>query len=225
VAAVLGTAALSMGEARYRLPFDGVLILCAASLVTVGQNSEDRGGTPDARAAAAPAPASLRVFAAVAGAAVLGVTGVALASSAAFGVLPALARMAERRPTAADATIRPAADFSSPRSSRSAWNASGNHVFACAASCRELRLAFPALEHATGLEVSLDNNDRYELVFYRGDAAVARANVDPHPTAPGLRVEQIAIPPVASTGGFDAVGVRPLYGDGSYSLGHLVLRP
>jgi hypothetical protein len=222
VAAVLGSAALSMGEARYRLPFDGVLILCAASLVTTGS-----AGQPEARApsGAGAGRMSLRVFAAIAVAAALGTTGVALASSTTMGVLPALARVAERLPVAADATRRPAADFSSPRAAGSAWNADGNHVFSCAPTCRELRLALPALAHAPALELSVDNNDRYELLFYRGDTAVARANVDPHPTAPGLRVAEVQVPAAAVAGGFDAVGVRPLYGDGRYSLGHLVLRP
>jgi hypothetical protein len=46
-------------------------------------------------------------------------------------------------------------------------------------------------------------------------------NIDSHPVAPGLRVDTIPVPKPA--GGFDAVGVRPLYGDGNYSVGHLRL--
>jgi hypothetical protein len=217
VAAVLATAALSMGEARYRLPFDGVLILCAASLVT----------DVDGRSWSAPIPAtrvSPWLFAVVAMTALGGAAIVAVASSTHGHALGALARLVERAPKAAVPVIRRAADeLSSPRAPGSAWDAPGNEVFRCAPRCGELRVIFPERERATALELSLDNNDRYEVVFYRGDELLAASNVDARPVAPGLRVEQLAIPPLAAELGFDAIGVRPLYGDGVYSLGHLRL--
>jgi hypothetical protein len=226
VAAMLGTAALSMGEARYRLPFDGVLILCAASLVAGGGGALGapmRGATA-LRASMRPGRAPLWLFGIVAAAAVAGAATVAVASSLRWHALGALERHAGHRLTwSVDTTRRPAADFSTPRAPESPWDADGNHVFACSPACAELRLTYPQPRHARSVELSLDNNDRYRVIFYLGDRPLAEGNVDARPGKPGLRVEERAIPPAANAAGFDSIGVLPLYGDGVYALGHLRL--
>jgi hypothetical protein len=222
VGAVLGTAALSMGEARYRLPFDGVFILCAASLVGEAGGRRDHA---DARAAPAPdrSRPPWRRLAAVGIGAFAAVAGVGIASRTGGHALGALSHLVEgHRDAAPDAVARPAADFAAPRAAGTAWDAPGNFVFACAPGCGELRLGLPLLTRARAVEASFDNNDRYQIVFYSGRTSVARANVDARSTSPGLRVETIDVPEAARAG-FDSVAVRPLYGDGSYSVGHLRL--
>jgi hypothetical protein len=213
VAAVLGTAALSMGEARYRLPFDGVLIVCAASLIA---------GGPDERPTTARGPGWS--FGIVGAATVACVALVAVASFPRGHALAALERFAGRwSSSSANATRRLAADFSTPRAPESAWDAAGNHIFECAPGCTELRLTYPERQHAKSVELSLDNNDRYRVVFYRDEHALADVNVDARPEAPGLRVETSVVPALVAAEGFDSIGVRPLYGDGSYALGHVRL--
>ncbi|HEX4404861.1 MAG TPA: hypothetical protein VH560_08540 [Polyangia bacterium] len=212
VVALLATAAMSMGEARYRVPFDGVLILGAASFGARG-----RGAFEAASAPAAPRP---WVFAVTATMTIVGVVVVGVvASPHAAG----LARVASHLPSARTTIVRPVTDFGAPRQAGSAWDAPGNFVFSCDPTCPELKLTYSARAQAAFFELSLDNNDRYRIVFYAAGRALADVDIDPRPTAPGIRIETRPVPAAAFAAGFDAIGVRPLYGDGAYSLGHLRL--
>jgi hypothetical protein len=218
VASLLATAALSMGEARYRVPFDGVLILGAAALVAGHRGAF--GGPAHGRAATR---AWSWAFAAAAALTTVGVVVVGVVASPGAHALGALAEVVGHAPRAATTILRPATDFGARREAGSAWNAEGNFVFSCLPTCPELRLTYGARTRAASFELSLDNNDRYRVVFYAGGRARADVDISPHPTRPGLRVETRAVPTPAATEGFDAIGVRPLYGDGAYALGHLRL--
>ena len=69
--------------------------------------------------------------------------------------------------------------------------------------------------------MSLDDNDRYRVTFYRQDVALAHVDV-PREQRGGMRVATIDVPAAASVG-YDAVGILPLYGDRLYALGHFRL--
>src|SRR5450432_277930 len=112
VGAILGTAALSMGEARYRLPFDGVLILCAASLVADRDRRATTGAAEPAPTPGRPSRWSAWRFALVSLGALAATTVIAVAASPRARSLGALQRLVERLPPAsADAVVRPASDF------------------------------------------------------------------------------------------------------------------
>ena len=217
VASLLVTAAMSMGEARYRVPFDGVLILGAASLVA---GRESVFGGPDV-----PAASRTRswFFVAAAAMTIVGGVVVGVVANPRAGGLGAIANAVGHEPHGVTTIVRPATNFGTRREAGSAWNAEGNFVFSCRPTCPELRLTYDARTRAASFELSLDNNDRYRVVFYAAGRALADVDIDPHPTGPGVRVETRAVPASALAEGFDAIGVRPLYGDGAYALGHLRL--
>jgi hypothetical protein len=212
VGGLLVTSALSLGEARYRFPFDGLFMIAAGSVLLREPIAGGREQT-DRRAALAGVivPASL---------AIAGLVLITAVAHPAFGVGPRLVgRLSPAAPTA-PVDVRPAAAFAAARADHTAWNATGTYRFACRMTCPELRLAFDAVQTARAIELSVDNNDRYRVTFYRD--GIARGHIDA-PRAdgdPGLRVVRLAVPEEAAHG-YDTVGVWPLYGDGSYALGHL----
>jgi hypothetical protein len=211
---MLLVAAASLGEARYRLPFDGALILFASLAYT-------RLG-PRPR----PAPGSSRP-AALATAAVACSLAAALLAATAHPQLRLAARLSTlvgrpgRRPPAAD--TRPLAEFATPRPEKTAWDAPQNFVFSCRRSCPELRLEMAEVSHAARVEVSSDYNDHYELVFYRDQQAVGAVTWGAFEVGGGLKVVTRDVP-ASARAGFNSLGVRPLYGDSRYSVGHVRLK-
>ncbi|HVJ17692.1 MAG TPA: hypothetical protein VM686_19860 [Polyangiaceae bacterium] len=213
--AVAGVAAFSLGEPRYRIPFDGILITMAAAmfagvrsgaLAKVGPSLERY-----TRPAVALAGATMAAMAAL----------VITMSHPALGVGRWLSSSLPVASFVAKPTLSDAAEHTRVRAAGSQWDKAGNHVFTCRPHCSELRLGFHAPQSTKSVEVSVDSNDRYLVTFYRNETLLARTEV-PVRNVSGMRVERLTVPAVAS--GFDAVGVLPLYGDGSYSLGHLLAR-
>ena len=205
---VLLSAALSMGEPRYRIPFDGVLIVLAATLYT---RSEPLlfAHEPIAR----HAKIVLGVASALAGALLLVVIGVSHPAIRAA----ASARASLPTPSARSSELRPAKDFDRVVGVNSAWDGPGNYRFPCVAGCGELRLGFGATERAPLLELTLDHNDAYLLRFIRHGRDVGSHRIPPR-SSRGMRSELVSVPPTAREG-FDQIALLPLYGDGRYSLG------
>ena len=210
VLAVMVVAAGSLGEPRYRYPFDGILIAFAGMVLL--------------RVAPAAQPAATRTRHLALG--LGGVASIALATAAVIAVVSHPAAQTAR-PVAATASVsepplrREAGAFARPVAGGSLFDAPGNHLFHCEAACTELRLTFPDVEQARFAEVSLDDNDRYRVTFYRQDVALAHVDV-PREQRGGMRVATIDVPAAASVG-YDAVGILPLYGDRLYALGHFRL--
>jgi hypothetical protein len=71
--------------------------------------------------------------------------------------------------------------------------------------------------------VSADHNDRYEVVFYRNGRDVGRIAWGVILGPDGLKTVQSDVPLSAQSGGYDTLAIRPLYGDGKYSVGHVRL--
>ena len=74
----------------------------------------------------------------------------------------------------------------------------------------------------SAIDISLDNNDRYEVTLY-GASGTKRLELGPSTTPPiGLaRYEPTLEPPLR---GVTKITLRALEGDSAYSMGHLVLR-
>jgi arabinofuranosyltransferase len=111
-------------------------------------------------------------------------------------------------------------EVAAPKAEGTLWNQAGNFRFRAAGV--EVELEKPT--RARRLEVSLDGNDDYELLFIDGTVRVARLPVPARPAPEGgLAVHVIEVPEPAVNEGYDAVLIRPLRGDNAYVLGHLRL--
>lgn len=96
------------------------------------------------------------------------------------------------------------------------WNAVGNvKLFGFGVA-----IDFGGPVKAKSLEISLDGNDRYLLVFQNQGRDLAELDLAPSAKT-GLVVHQLKVPPTAR--GFDRLLVIPSEGDQRYGLGHLRL--
>ncbi|MFT3837732.1 MAG: hypothetical protein QM723_12135 [Myxococcaceae bacterium] len=209
-------ACATLGEARYRLPFDLVLIVFAARAYsrTAGQGDRTPARAPACTLAiSAPALATLTL----------------LLSAVAHPQLKLAARLSgvARRLSAPATQAATLADLSTRRAPGTPWDTPGVQSFVCRVSaCPELRISLPSRSNAPAIEVSGDHNDRYRVTFYRGGNRVSATGWGISESAPaGLQPARITVPEAARAGGFDAVGVQPMYGDGRYAVGHLSLLP
>ena len=89
-----------------------------------------------------------------------------------------------------------------------------------------LRIVLGRITHAPRLEISLDNNDDYLVVFVVSTSEQGEQVVKAQPIAMGgLNIYQVNVPSAAVESGFDQILVIPMRGDGVYGLGHLRLSP
>lgn len=89
-----------------------------------------------------------------------------------------------------------------------------------------LEITMPELTRAAWLEISLDGNDRYQVVYYQGDRELA---VEIIPTAylpdpGGISTRRLPVPAKAASAGFDRMRLFPYAGGAPYCLGTLVVR-
>jgi hypothetical protein len=103
----------------------------------------------------------------------------------------------------------------------SSWDAPGNVIIS--RKSRELVVTVGTVSHASIAEISLDNNDIYEIDFLAGGAVIAGTIVGPTLSQGGLIVYRIDVPETATESGFDEIRVTPKGGDESWSVGHLTL--
>jgi hypothetical protein len=208
-------AAFSMGEPRYRIPFDGVFVLLAASLFTrAAPGSASFALRPEGRRV----PALL--LPAAIGCAGLVSAAIVAVSHPAVGAATRLRTLFADRATSGPQRTSPAASYAKPPKSETPWDAAQNYRFVCKPRCPELVLLFGELQRADEIELSTDNNDWYGLTFYRRSGAVGYTAVVRRPGGHGLKTSRVRTPDDARDG-FDAVGVVPLFGDGRYALGHV----
>jgi hypothetical protein len=212
--AVAVTAAVSLGEPRYRIPFDGILIALTAAVFAGVRIGFPPRWDPDLEQRTRRAVVGAGAGVAAMSALVISISHPAIAAGKAIS-------SGVRARSSGEPTIVQAQNHARVRSAGSLWDQAGNHVFRCRPDCSELRLRFPAPQTPESVELSVDSNDRYLVAFYRDGTLLARTEL-PVRHVRGMRLERILVPAAAS--GFDSVGVLPLYGDGSYSFGHLVLR-
>lgn len=97
------------------------------------------------------------------------------------------------------------------------WDGSGNVTFG-----NRLIVRLIDTWNTDVISVSLDGNDRYVLRLIGNDEEVGRLEVGPS-ASHGLEVYTVSVPKEASLRGFDSIVVEVLEGDGSHSIGHLLL--
>jgi arabinofuranosyltransferase len=112
--------------------------------------------------------------------------------------------------------------ISAPKEPGTTWNAPGNLILSMAG----VNIDMGGTRQASQLEISLDNNDKYQLLFMHNHQVMAKMNIEAEriPGKGGLQVYTVDIPPAAKKG-FDALRIFPYRGDNKYSLGHVRLIP
>lgn len=107
------------------------------------------------------------------------------------------------------------------RSEGSIWNAPGHIVFG---KQTPLTVDYTDVQTNTStLDVTFDNNDRYRIDFIKDGTPVGSVQVGPKPgSASGLARYTVEMPQRITTVGFNRLVIRPVDGDGRYSIGHLL---
>ncbi|HEU0186903.1 MAG TPA: hypothetical protein VFR06_03300 [Gallionellaceae bacterium] len=205
VFAVFGLAAISLGEARYRYPFDIWWIALAA-----------RAFWPPDVAPFAMDRARVLLFGTATACAVLSATIITLTFNPATSLA---SRLSPSPQLPAGVHIDAAADqLARPRASGTQWN-NGTVVLRCDNACAELSVHWPMQQHSQVLDLSTHYDDAYRVAFYQGDSELAFVDLPLLRTGSGLVRRFIAVPKKAVD--FDNVRITPLYGSATYSVGHV----
>jgi arabinofuranosyltransferase len=77
--------------------------------------------------------------------------------------------------------------------------------------------------HATQMEISLDSNDDYQVVYLDGDTLLAAQTIPASFMPRGLSVHLLHVPSRAANRGFNRIRLLPLRGDETFRLGHIRL--
>jgi hypothetical protein len=208
---VLLVAAMSMGEARYRIPFDGCLIILAAGAYLSRMNAPERAARATSR--------SLKWAVGAWGALTVTVYGVAAIAHPDVQLL-ARATSNQRLPVPVGERIQ-LSQMASSATDGASWLEDA-HVIKCGHRCKELRVDLRRPRKARRVHLAADHGDWYRISFYLEEELVG--SVDALPVAgPGIQTRSLSVPDSARQAKFDSVGVAPLYGDGRYSVAALRL--
>jgi len=175
-----------------------------------GVSTEDAGGSRLSIVLDAPTPVDV-----VVGAAKRGVVAIRAASfvrsdaPAGFRCAPPGHRV-----------VVPLSRLSHKKAAQSDWAAADNVLFRSTG----LRVELPELSRARSVELTVDGNDRYGILFARGSQVEGTVQIEKSKKG-GLALHELAVPDTASKTGFDRVEIVPLEGDNYYSVGHLLIAP
>lgn len=86
-----------------------------------------------------------------------------------------------------------------------------------------IELALPGLSHAPSIVLMLDGNDDYVMEFRRGTEVSASVQLKGTGRG-GMRTHFVTTPQPAREEGYDRLLLRPVRGDGLYSVGHVRLQ-
>lgn len=112
----------------------------------------------------------------------------------------------------------PQASLAEPRAPGSRTGASGTTLV----EWPGLDVVLPQPSHAGRIEVGVDGNDAWALVYFRGAQDLAISKLPRRPgSAPGLEPIVADVPRSAAEAGFDRVRVIPYGGDGRSAIGQL----
>lgn len=101
------------------------------------------------------------------------------------------------------------------------WNAPGAQVI----GIRGVEVELGGEKKNAQLELSLDSNDQYKLLFmHEGDVLAELDAPAPKQKINGLATQTIGVPKEAATKGYTAIRIMPSGGDKRYSIGHLALK-
>lgn len=112
-------------------------------------------------------------------------------------------------------------NLSKPRENGSRWDAKGNQTL----TTRGLEIRFPEIEHNSLIEMSLDSDDSYALLYVKAGEVVTSQHLVPDGTRRrGLWVREVTVPNAAIRSGYDALRVFRYAGDKRASVGHITLK-
>jgi arabinofuranosyltransferase len=112
------------------------------------------------------------------------------------------------------------AEINAPKAKGSAWNGPGTHLV----SKGGVRIALDSIYYRRQLEISIDHNDMYLIVYYLGEKETGHQLIEQkYIEGGGLRVDTLEIPRLTYLQGYDRIDVRPFLGDDLYSVGHIRL--
>ncbi len=112
-------------------------------------------------------------------------------------------------------------DYNTPKSSGTDWDHPGNLIL----SYSGVIVRLGNLVHAKQVELSLDHNDDYRLLYFSHGKEIGHRDIQADHEGPGLQNYLVKTPWYIRAQGFDLLRVLPLSGDNKYSLGHLRLLP
>jgi hypothetical protein len=88
-----------------------------------------------------------------------------------------------------------------------------------------IEIAFGKRYQSKAVEISLDRNDDYEIVYLLEEQELARQQVRRLDAEdPGLESHLLDVPAEAVRKGYDRIRIFPLGGDKRYRMGHMRLR-
>jgi hypothetical protein len=217
LAGLLFSAAVSLGEARYRIPFDAIFIALASAVYAQSACVLEEGTEAPTRITAR----RWSTWAVALGLCVAILLGISHPSLKLGRHLPQR-ETAFHGPWETSVAREDATHLRAVRAAGSAWDLPGNFIWQCTPNCPELRIRPSVPPRARRVSVSLDHNDRYRLSLYRAGTVVGHIDVSPtRAIQGGMQTLVLPLPDNAQT--FDTVGIQPCYGDGRYSLGHLIV--
>jgi arabinofuranosyltransferase len=117
--------------------------------------------------------------------------------------------------------VVPLAQLSKRKAEHSEWAAVSNVVFRLVG----LRVELPELSRARAVDLSVDGNDKYNVLFARGSQVEGFASIEKSKKGGGLAVHEVTVPESARKLGFDRIEIVPVQGDNYFSVGHLLLVP
>jgi hypothetical protein len=120
----------------------------------------------------------------------------------------------QQLPAHTQAELQELRDFK-PRGS--SWDGSGNIIIR-----NSLTVSLGEIRYPDTISVSLDGNDQFILRLLNGEKIVAMLSLGPSEVA-GLEVYTVVVPVNARAQGFDRIIIEVDVGDGSHSVGHLLL--
>lgn len=98
-------------------------------------------------------------------------------------------------------------------------NSAGCHIF----DENGLKINMEELNHSDRIELLLDANDTYIVYFIKGEQILDSLEFKDMFDESFLHQQRAIIPPKAVSEGYDNILIKPVTGDGFYSLGHLLL--
>jgi arabinofuranosyltransferase len=120
------------------------------------------------------------------------------------------------------AKVVPMSDLSKRKSVGSLWNGAGNAKI----EVTGVRVTIDSVVHVPEIELSLDNNDIYEITIERDREKLATIELPPgHVKGGGMRIDTLRIPDEVAESGYNQLLIEGRKGDKRYSVGHVLFLP
>jgi hypothetical protein len=108
--------------------------------------------------------------------------------------------------------------LAAPRVEHYPWNGEGNVVM----GDNGVLIDLGSPRHADAWSISLDNNDDCRCRFRDGVDVLGEVLLSRRFIGDGLHAQTLSVPSGIAQHGYDHILIKPLRGDGAYSVGHLI---